>query len=259
MKGAGVVNGGAFDPLTENRQAVARREARGLSLSWQKPAEAAKKVNNHALHTPAQGAGKNKHLSSRSAEVDLAALSCLIHDDEAFLLEVSQRLDSLQNFVTERTKKMGLDPASDSRSFTAEAEEALRGAFRMLDTNDSGTLSWDELENGVKEKATAEGIDMVSLSNTFSSIESKFTEEEFQEDHFVQVMREKANLKIDQFNGLLHTIYRHVQRLGLHMDLEAHAVDHPGVHKRFTKLLESQTIDASSVEDEAADSPLNGA
>jgi hypothetical protein len=179
--------------------------------------------------------------------VNLDDLHCLIDDDEAFLSEVTKRLSALNEYVQEHAEKMGLD--AETRKFTPESEEALRDAFAALDTDNSGTLSWQEIDKGVRRAATKEiHIDMIALSNTVGIMAAMDHGEEINEDHFVSMLEKKARSEVGPSSGVLHLIYRHMKRIDTCMGLSDYAVDKFKSNGRFTELLSSRNIDTQLVD-----------
>jgi hypothetical protein len=185
----------------------------------------------------------------RAEKVDLADLYCLIDDDEAFLSEVAKRLSRLQKFVMDHTNEMGLD--KDTRKFTPDAEARLREAFKGLDTDGSGTLSWQEVDKGVRRAATKEDqIDMIALSNTVGIMSAMDGGKEVDEDSFVDVLQRKARSEIGPSAQVLHVIYRHMKKIDTCMGLQDHAIEEFESNQNFTELLKSRNISTHLVEDD---------
>jgi Ca2+-binding EF-hand superfamily protein len=176
-------------------------------------------TRHHDVHTSSRSDLRHSALSwastTRAAKVDLNDLHCLIDDEEAFLSDVAKRLSSLQQLVMARTQHVGLD--KDTRKFTPDAEDGLRKAFKCLDTDGSGTLSWQEILTGVKRAATKEDqIDMIALSNTvgmMAATDERNGVEEVDEDSFVALLQKKARCEIGPSMSVLHLIQRYVQRI----------------------------------------------
>ena len=99
--------------------------------------------------------------------VELSSLNVLIDDDEAFLSDIAQRLNGIQQLIADHSGKLGLD--SGARDFTPDAERRLREAFNIMDADGSGELCWTEVDTGVRDAMSKhDQVDMIALRNTLS-------------------------------------------------------------------------------------------
>jgi hypothetical protein len=182
-------------------------------------------------------------------EIDLADVKCLIDDDVAFMSAVSQRLAALQKFIREHYVSIGLDP--DTRKLTPKAVASLRRAFEILDEDDSGQLSWKEVEDGVQRAAMhAKGdpVDVIALSNTVRVIGTS-AGDEITEDDFVNKLQDKACGETGPSSGLWRPIYRHFKRIDAYLGLSARPEDELDCgNDRYERLLRSQNINTDLAE-----------
>jgi hypothetical protein len=184
--------------------------------------------------------------------LNLNTLQSLIGDDEAFLSEVSRQLSVLQAFVLDHMEKVGVDKTT--RKFTPEAEASLRHAFTLLDKDGGGTLTREEIVQGVRSAATkADKVDMISLSNSVRVIVDVDHEEGIDEDTFIEMLQKKVRGEIGPSASLFQLIYRRIKRIDTCLGISAHHKMEFKSNDGFTALLKRRNIDTHLAEDEDDD------
>eukprot|EP00935_MAST-01C_sp_MAST-1C-sp1_P000779 g779.t1 len=188
--------------------------------------------------------------------VELSSLNVLIDDDEAFLSDIAQRLNGIQQLIADHSSKLGLD--SSTRDFTPDAERRLREAFNIMDADGSGELCWTEVDTGVRDAMSKhDRVDMIALRNTLNIMKAHDHRKAVTEDHFIAMLRKKARMEIGPATSLLVHINRQMKKmddhLGIstHADASEHAAAGPTNH-RFVKLLQERNIDTQLVDPEDA-------
>jgi Ca2+-binding EF-hand superfamily protein len=181
--------------------------------------------------------------------INLADVSSLVIDDVVFMTEVAKKLKDLMTFVKNHHDTAGFDPIK--RRLTSDADAALRRAFQVLDKDDSGILSWKELENGVM-KASAESdaeIDVVSFSNTIRVMSAEGGD--LTEDTFVSTLQQKMRGETGPASSLWLPVYRYTGLIDTYLGLSMHndSLVNNAHNQRYTAFLQSQNIDTELVED----------
>jgi hypothetical protein len=175
----------------------------------------------------------------------------MINNDDAFLASISHNLLMVEDVIRRRNDQLGL--GTDGK-FLPAAEAAIRHTFKIMDSNQSGDVDWDEVAVEMKNSATEHQRDAVAnvmLHNTIRSLMSVSSGDSVTEDDFVNLLAKKARGQLGASAAVKEAAQRHYAVVGrlLLVDRTKEGQNIAST-EGFTSVLESQNISTLLAEDE---------